>query len=136
MPMAPKAPRKSPIFLSFSKPAAGPPRVRRPHCGHGKALCFIYDTSVTQAAAERRVAAQFAPIRPDSIVTLPNCHNWRRPKNGGAVSLIATAKVGVLYYMSGLPGLVPGIHVVTGLAGCRTSTLSAAAPDVIVLDLH
>jgi hypothetical protein len=29
-----------------------------------------------------------------------------------------------------MPGLVPGIHVVTGLAGCRTSTLSAAAPDV------
>jgi hypothetical protein len=35
-----------------------------------------------------------------------------------------------------MPGLVPGIHVVTGLAGCRTSTLSAAAADVIVLDLH
>jgi hypothetical protein len=32
--------------------------------------------------------------------------------------------------------VMPGIHVVTGLAGCRTSTLSAAAPDVIVLDLH
>jgi hypothetical protein len=32
-----------------------------------------------------------------------------------------------------MPGLVPGIHVVTGLDGCRTSTLSAAAPDVIVL---
>jgi hypothetical protein len=35
-----------------------------------------------------------------------------------------------------MPGLVPGIRVVTGLAGCKTSTLSAAAPDVIVLDLH
>jgi hypothetical protein len=35
-----------------------------------------------------------------------------------------------------MPGLVPGIHVVTGLAGCRTSTLSAAAPDVIVLEPH
>jgi hypothetical protein len=35
-----------------------------------------------------------------------------------------------------MPGLVPGIHVATGLASCRTSTLSAAAPDVIVLDLH
>jgi hypothetical protein len=34
-----------------------------------------------------------------------------------------------------MPGLVPGIHVVTGLAGCRTSTLWAA-PDVIVLDLQ
>jgi hypothetical protein len=34
-----------------------------------------------------------------------------------------------------MPGLVPGIHVVTGLAGCRTSRLSAAAPDVMVLDL-
>jgi hypothetical protein len=32
-----------------------------------------------------------------------------------------------------MPGLVAGIHVVTGLAGCRTSTLSAAAPDAIVL---
>jgi hypothetical protein len=36
-----------------------------------------------------------------------------------------------------MPGLVvPGIHVVTGLAGCKTPTLSAGAPDVIVLDLH
>jgi hypothetical protein len=35
-----------------------------------------------------------------------------------------------------MPGLVPGIRVATGLASCRTSTLSAAAPDVIVLDLH
>jgi hypothetical protein len=35
-----------------------------------------------------------------------------------------------------MPGLVPGIHVVPGLAGCRTSTLSAEARDVIVLDLH
>jgi hypothetical protein len=37
-------------------------------------------------------------------------------------------------HFSVMPGLVPGIHVVTGLAGCRTSTLSAAVPDVIVLD--
>jgi hypothetical protein len=35
-----------------------------------------------------------------------------------------------------MPGLLPGIHVVTGLAGGRTPTLSAGAPDVIVLDLH
>jgi radical SAM superfamily enzyme with C-terminal helix-hairpin-helix motif len=35
-----------------------------------------------------------------------------------------------------MPGLLPGIHVVTGLAGCRTPTLSAGAPDVIVLDLR
>jgi hypothetical protein len=35
-----------------------------------------------------------------------------------------------------MPGLVPGIHVVRGLAGCRTPTLSVGAPGVIVLDLH
>jgi hypothetical protein len=35
-----------------------------------------------------------------------------------------------------MPGLVPGIHVVTRFAGCRTSSLSAAAPDVSVLDLN
>jgi hypothetical protein len=31
-----------------------------------------------------------------------------------------------------MPGLVPGIHVVTGLAGCRNLYAFGAAPDVIV----
>jgi hypothetical protein len=35
-----------------------------------------------------------------------------------------------------MPGLVPGIHVAAGLASCRTPTLSAGPPDVIVLDLY
>jgi hypothetical protein len=34
-----------------------------------------------------------------------------------------------------MPGLVPGIHVVTGHDGFRTSTFSAAAAGAVVLEL-
>jgi hypothetical protein len=35
-----------------------------------------------------------------------------------------------------MPGLVPGIHVVTEHDRIRTSTFSAAAAGVVVSDLH
>jgi hypothetical protein len=35
-----------------------------------------------------------------------------------------------------MPGLVPGIHVVTGVAGAELQRFRRAAPDVILSDLH